>query len=61
MPHKFKVGAAVYVRRQQNVPSGVYEVIRQLPANASGEFEYQIKSHSEPHIRVAKESDLSEA
>ena len=56
--HKFKVGENLTLHRQLNVPGGVYEVIRQLPADASGEFEYQIKSHTEPHARTAKESDL---
>ena len=58
--HKFKVGSLVSVRRSLNTPGGIFEVIKQLPQNASGEFEYRIKSHQEPHERLAKESELWE-
>jgi hypothetical protein len=59
MPHKFNVGDAVILRPalSQNVPGGVYEVIKVLP-NRNGEPEYRIKSANEPHERVAREREL---
>jgi hypothetical protein len=36
---------------------GGYVITRQLPERG-GEFEYRIKSVSEPHERVARESEL---
>ena len=57
--HKFKIGEIVTLRsaRYLNVPGGTYEVIKQLPCDG-GECEYRIKSATEPHERVARESDL---
>jgi hypothetical protein len=59
--HKFQVGETVYVRRaiSRNVPSGAYVVTKQLPYN--GRFEYRIKSASETHERVVRESELAKA
>jgi hypothetical protein len=37
---------------------GVFEVITQLPER-DGELEYRIKNSTEPHERVARESELS--
>jgi hypothetical protein len=37
---------------------GGYVVTKQLPER-DGEFEYRIKSISEPHERVARESELA--
>jgi hypothetical protein len=37
---------------------GTFEAIRQLPER-DGEFEYRIKNLTEPHERVARESELS--
>jgi hypothetical protein len=37
---------------------GGYVVTKQLPER-DGEFEYRIKSLSEPHERVARESELA--
>ena len=39
--------------------NGVFEVIKRLPGN--GEPEYRIKSASEPHERVVRESELANA
>ena len=61
MPHRFTVGQLVLLRGHPEAPRGAYEVVRRMPEAAGGEFEYQIKSHTEPNIRVAKEGDLSEA
>jgi hypothetical protein len=44
----------------RNVPGGVYEVIKRLPGT-DGECQYRIKSASEPHERVAGESELTKA
>jgi hypothetical protein len=59
--HKFKLGQSVYLQPtmfNRNASSGAYVVTRQLPEK-DGQFEYQIKSLSELHERVVKESDLS--
>jgi hypothetical protein len=60
--HKFQIGEAVTLRPavNRNVPGGVYEVTKLLPHNGS-EFEYRIKSASEEHERVARESELTRA
>jgi hypothetical protein len=61
MPHKFKVGDIVTINPASSrfVPSGVFEVIKQLPGG--DEPEYRIKSANEPHERVASESELTRA
>ena len=61
MPHKFKIGdiVALMPAVNRNVPDGVYEVVKQLPG--VNEPEYRIKSASEPHQRVALESELTKA
>jgi hypothetical protein len=58
--HKFKIGDNVLLRASvsRNVPGGVYEVTKLLPHNGH-EFEYRIKSASEEHERVARESELT--
>jgi hypothetical protein len=48
---KFRIGQLV------QVPRGSYEVTKKLP-ESRGEFEYRIKSMSEPHQRVVRESEL---
>jgi hypothetical protein len=60
--HKFHVGESVTVMPaiSRNVSGGVYEVTKQLPHNGR-EFEYRIKSASEAHERVARESELTKA
>ena len=59
--HKFKVGDIVAVNPtiSRFVPSGVFEIIKQLPG--ANEAEYRIKSANEPHERVARESELIKA
>jgi hypothetical protein len=61
MPHKFKVGDMVVINPaiSRFVPGGVFQVIKRLPGN--GEPEYRIKSASEPHERVVRESELANA
>ena len=59
--HRFKVGQLVdFAPSRPGVPAPgrQYEIIRLLPADG-GEFQYRVKSKSEPFERVAKESELS--
>jgi hypothetical protein len=62
--HKFKIGQTVRFEpntwHHRNSVPGSYEVKKQLPER-NGEFEYQIKSSSEAHERVATESQISRA
>jgi hypothetical protein len=57
--YKFKIGETVYFHPKppNDAPRGVYQIVRRLPA-AEGEFQYVIRSMSEEHQRVAKESEL---
>ena len=59
--HKFRVGQRVELAPsvRGNIQGGIYEIKRLLPER-SGEFQYQIKSVSESHDRVARESELRE-
>jgi hypothetical protein len=59
---KFHVGDIVTLTASvsRNVPSGIYEVTKQLP-DTGGEFEYRIKNANEPYERVARESELTKA
>jgi hypothetical protein len=59
MPHKFKVGDMVVINPAISwfVPGGV--LIKRLPGN--GEPENRIKSASEPHERVVRENELTNA
>jgi hypothetical protein len=59
----FKAGENVQLSRtmrNRNAASGPYEVVRQLPTGDDGERQYRLKSASESHERVAKESELEE-
>jgi hypothetical protein len=60
--HKFHVGESVTLATaiSRNVPGGAYAVTKQLPHNGR-EFEYRIKSASEEHERVVRESELTKA
>jgi hypothetical protein len=60
--HKFQVGGTVYVKPtiSRNVPGGAYEVTKQLPHDGR-EFEYRVKSATEQHERVMRESELTKA
>jgi hypothetical protein len=57
--YKFKIGETVYFypKPPNDAPWGACQIIRRLPA-AEGEFQYVIRSMSEEHQRVAKESEL---
>ena len=58
--HKFKIGQTVFLVRSiaTNLPGGAYVITKQLPER-DGEFEYRIKSVTEPHERAVRESQLS--
>src|SRR5882672_9858641 len=63
MTHKFQSGQTVRLSRSlsyRSAANGDYKVVRQLP-DGGGELQYRIKSVSEPHERVVKESDLEKA
>ena len=60
--HKFKVGETV--RFTSNVmrrfgATGRFLVVKLLPSEG-GELQYRIKNATEPHERVAKESQLDQ-
>jgi hypothetical protein len=58
--HKFQTGQRVTLAASaasRRAAGGSYVITKQLPER-SGEFEYRIKSVSEPHERVARESEL---
>jgi hypothetical protein len=58
--HKFKIGQSVtYTSRPfaAGSASGVYKITQLLPPEGD-DFQYKIKSDTEPHERVAKESQL---
>jgi hypothetical protein len=58
--HKFRVDQRVTLAANvinRAAAGGSYVVTKQLPERA-GEFEYRIKSASESHERVARESEL---
>jgi len=59
--HKFRAGQKVTLAANfanRNAGGTGYVVTRQLPERG-GEFEYRVKSVSEPHERVARESELA--
>jgi hypothetical protein len=61
--HKFKVGQAVHYTSGpygRGGTSGVYQVTQLLPPEGD-DRQYRIKSASEPHERVVKESQLNRA
>jgi hypothetical protein len=58
--HKFKIGQTVFLSPSLGIPRGAYVVTRKLPER-EGEFEYCVKSANEPHERVVRENQLSDA
>jgi hypothetical protein len=58
--HKFKIGQTVFIKRSfhGNVPGGSYIVVQKRPEH-DGEFQYRVRSTSEPHERVINESELT--
>jgi hypothetical protein len=57
--YKFQIGQTVLLSPSLGVPGGACTVTRKLPER-DGEFEYRVKSATEPHERVARESELSD-
>lgn len=58
--HKFKIGQSVNYTSGPfgaGSASGVYQITKLLPPEGD-DFQYKIKSATEPHERVAKESQL---
>jgi hypothetical protein len=61
--HKFKIGQAVHFTSGpygRGGVSGVFKVVQLLPPEGD-DRQYRIKSASEPHERVVKESQLNRA
>jgi hypothetical protein len=60
LKHKFAVGQTVRLvpRPFEPAAQGTYKIVRQLPGEA-GEFGYRVKSTSEVHERMVKESQLT--
>jgi hypothetical protein len=59
--HKFCLGQRVTLAANvinRRATGGSYVVTKELPER-NGEFEYRIKSASETHERVARESELA--
>jgi hypothetical protein len=59
--HKFGLGTMVQLvagPMERSAAKGTYKVTALLPSDGA-EFSYRIKSVSEPHERVARESQLS--
>ena len=62
--HKFKTGDLVQFQTgflDRRSTSGVFTVVRTLPATAYGELQYQVKSEVEPYARIAQEHQLLQA
>ena len=62
--HKFKSGDLVEFETgflQPRTASGVYTVVRALPASPDGQLQYQVKSDVEPYGRIALEHQLVRA
>jgi hypothetical protein len=61
MDHKFKVGQSVQYTsgpHGRGSAAGAYKVTQLLPSEGD-DYQYRIKSASEPHERVVKESQLA--
>ena len=58
--HRFRVDQSVTlaINVNRSAAGGSYIVTEQLPER-NGEFEYRIKTISEPHERVARENELA--
>ncbi|HKY94086.1 MAG TPA: hypothetical protein VJL84_02225 [Kiloniellales bacterium] len=59
--HKYGLGTIVRLipgPLERGAAQGSYKIVALLPGDAS-EFSYRIKSTSEPHERVARESQLT--
>ena len=59
-PYKFNVGAVVDFQAHYTQSTGVFVVVRQLPADAQGN-QYRIENRQDGGQRVAHETELSRA
>jgi hypothetical protein len=59
--HKFHIGQTVFLLPVPSlkIPGGAFIITRKLPER-DGEFVYHVKSATEPHERVVRESELSD-
>jgi hypothetical protein len=57
--HKFKIGQVVNYKPRMGPGAGVYQIAQRVPPAVDDEPRYRIKSDTEPHLRAAKESELS--
>jgi hypothetical protein len=60
LAHKFRIGDNVHIIAGllgRESAGGTYQVVRLLPSEGD-EQQYRIKSATEPHERVAKQSQL---
>jgi hypothetical protein len=61
--HKFRIGDNVHFIAGllgRESAGGVYQVVRLLPSDGD-EQQYRVKSPTEPHERVAKQSQIERA
>jgi hypothetical protein len=60
--NKFHIGQTVFLLPSVilGMPGGAYIITKKLPER-NGEFEYRVKSSTEPYERVVRESELSDA
>ena len=56
--HKYKIGQFVNYKQGPGPGAGVYQIAQLMPP-AGEEPQYRIKSETEPHLRAAKESQLT--
>ncbi|HVV62034.1 MAG TPA: hypothetical protein VHD14_09805 [Pseudolabrys sp.] len=61
MTHKFAVGQEVYFAPglSRTVAQGTYKILSILPVENDDRRRYRIKNATEPHERIAEESQLS--
>ena len=61
--HKYHIGQTVYFTSRpigHMAANGTYQIVKLLPSDGD-EQQYRIKSATEPHERVAKQSQLERA
>jgi hypothetical protein len=60
--YKFQTGQTVFLDASvsQDIAGGAYIITKKLPEH-NGEFEYRVRSVSEPYERVVRERELSKA
>jgi hypothetical protein len=55
--HNFKIGQ--FVNYNPRLRAGAYQIAQHMPPAGDDEPQYRIKSETEPHLRAAKESELT--